>query len=884
MPLENLAYDTKQKQLSCTHDTCASLIKDLRLLTLSINLEKRKIFGDKKMENKNTKQTLKTRLLATLVTCLLILAIALPLTANVQAQTTSIPAATHAFMSATPSPIGVGQKLFVVMWLAEIPPFDKTGTSVDFQGFQVTVTLPDGTNQTLGPFSSDDIGTAYAAFTPATTGTYSFQFSFPGQYINVSSTISGISSSSISVYYSPSLSRSVSVTVQNEPISAYPQTALPMPSDYWSAPIQGASAFWNTISGNWLSVPLFFGSGFDGDLGTFNPYTIAPNTAHIAWTQPLAIAGIVGGNFNDTAYYTGLSYEPKWNGLGIIIDGKLFYNIPVSNNVNGGGAVCVDLATGKQLWWQNITLTCGQTYDYESPNQAGVIPYLWQTGSTYRCYDPFTGNLITSFANASTGRMIMGPHGEMLVYIMSASNIVMWNSTQAFVNNGMQIYSEPGNKNGELRPLAGTYDWRKGIQWNTTIPTVTGQSMVDVSPHVLLSAFANATAATPYVVIYGYSAVNGQPLWNYTISPFFTSRPQYNFSPIQNDVYAYFNQATTQWSGYNALTGQKIWGPTAAYNNSWGFYSQSYMGAGAGNPTVANGVLYSSGYDGVHAYNMTNGDLLWFWSTGSTGFIEPYGQSPFYGAPIVADGKVYAATNEHSPNAALYPNERLYCLDAITGTQIWSIEGFMPAPIVAYNTLVAYNNYDGKLYSFTKGQTETTVTAPTLPSTIGSNVLIQGTVTDQSPGTTAFNTPAAGTPAVCDDSMTAWMQYQYMQQPKPTNATGVTVTLTATDPNGNTIPIGTTTSNSLGNFAYSWPAPAVSGLYTVTATFAGSQAYYSSSGGTSFTIANPTATPTQTENPTSIADTYFLPVSIAIILVIIIIGIVLVALMLRKRP
>ncbi len=517
--------------------------------------------------------------------------------------------------------------------------------------------------------------------------------------------------------------------------------------------------------------------------------------------------------------------------------------------------------------------------------KAGVIPYLWQTGSTYRCYDPFTGNLITSFANASTGRILMGDHGEMLVYIVSSRWIAMWNSTQAFVENGMQIYSEPGNINGEWRPLAGTYAWPKGIQWNTTISAVTGQSLVQVSPDILLCAVANQTAETPYVTVMGYSAKDGHQIWNYTISPFFTSRPQYNFSPIQNGVYAYFNQATTQWYGYDALTGKQVWGPTAAYNNSWGFYSQSYMGAGAGNPTVANGVLYSSGYDGVHAYNMTNGDLLWFWSTGSTGFIQPYGQSPFYGAPIVADGKVYAATNEHSPNADLYPNERLYCLDALNGTQLWSLQGFMPAPIVAYGSLVTYNNYDGKLYCFGKGQTATTVTAPTIPTNIGSKVLIQGTITDQSPGQTAFNIPVAGTPAISDSSMTTWMEYQYMQQPKPANATGVTVTLAALDPNGNIISIGTTTSDSLGNYAYSWTAPSVPGLYRVTATFAGTDSYYASEGGTSFTIADSeaTSTPMPTPQP-SMVDLYFIPVSIGIIVAIILIGAILALLMLRKHP
>jgi hypothetical protein len=199
---------------------------------------------------------------------------------------------------------------------------------------------------------------------------------------------------------------------------------------------------------------------------------------------------------------------------------------------------------------------------------------------------------------------------------------------------------------------------------------------------------------------------------------------------------------------------------------------------------------------------------------------------------------------------------------------------------------VAYNNYDGKLYCFSKGQTATTVTAPTLPSTIGSNILIQGTVTDQSPGQTAFNTPAAGTPAVSDDSMTAWMQYQYMQQPKPTNATGVTVTLTAVDPNGNTIPIGTTTSDSSGNYALSWPAPSIPGLYRVTASFAGTESYYSSTAGTSFTIAEASPTPTSAQANTNDQATtqMYIAVAAAAIIIAIAIATIVIVLVSKKRP
>ena len=213
----------------------------------------------------------------------------------VTAQSSPIQAQSNAFLTVSPNPIGVGQQASVVMWLAEIPPFDRTGVSVDFEGFKVTVTSPDGTNQTLGPFKSDDIGAAYTKYTPITTGTYSFQFIFPGQIINASSTISGASSTTVLVNYPPAISKSVSLTVQDEPIPLYPETDLPLPSEYWSGPVQGANDRWSSISGNWLSVPLQFGFGCDADLGASNPYTIAPNTAHIAWTKPLAIAGLVGG-------------------------------------------------------------------------------------------------------------------------------------------------------------------------------------------------------------------------------------------------------------------------------------------------------------------------------------------------------------------------------------------------------------------------------------------------------------------------------------------------------------------------------------------------------------------------------------------------------------
>jgi hypothetical protein len=133
--------------------------------------------------------------------------------------------------------------------------------------------------------------------------------------------------------------------------------------------------------------------------------------------------------------------------------------------------------------------------------------------------------------------------------------------------------------------------------------------------------------------------------------------------------------------------------------------------------------------------------------------------------------------------------------------------------------------------------------------------------------------------------MTAWMQYQYMQQPKPTNATGVTVTLTALDPNGNNIQLGTTQSDSSGNFALSWQAPAVPGLYRVIASFSGSESYYLSSAGTSFTITEPSPTvePDQ-PNTTDTSTIMYIEAATAAIIVAIVVATIVIVLTFRKRP
>ncbi|MGE5575508.1 MAG: hypothetical protein ACM3UL_05175, partial [Ignavibacteria bacterium] len=193
--------------------------------------------------------------------------------------------------------------------------------------------------------------------------------------------------------------------------------------------------------------------------------------------------------------------------------------------------------------------------------------------------------------------------------------------------------------------------------------------------------------------------------------------------------------------------------------------------------------------------------------------------------------------------------------------------------------------YDQRIWAIGRGPSKTTVTAG--PNVGSDAVVIQGLVTDISPGTQEFDKTARftnGVPAVSDADQSAWMLYVYKQFDRPANATGVPVTISVIDSNGNFRTIGTATSDSNGKFHLTW-TPDIPGDFTVVATFAGSHAYYGSSDETFFNVAapHPTAAPVATAAPT-MADQYLLP-SVAAIIVVIIIGFAVLALLpTTKRP
>jgi hypothetical protein len=598
------------------------------------------------------------------------------------------------------------------------------------------------------------------------------------------------------------------------------------------------------------------------------------------WAKPLQFGGIVGGSntgIKAATFYSGLSYEVKMASP-IIIYGRVYYNLPRSDAATGNGYVCVDLRTGQQMYWQNMTMpSFGQLYEYETMNQHGVIPngYLWRTvtdasngGSVWMAYDPLDGNWLFNITNVPSGTQVYGPNGEILVFQMNYAQrwLAVWNNTAA-----PDETLTPGTTTNafQWRPVGKNVNGSTAYSWNISLPDLPGQalpSILRIFPDDLilgtsssLAGFSGFGTQNPYTLwaVSLKPGSRGQLLW---IKPY--PAPSGNVTRMfgQADavtrVFTMYDKEIMQWNGYNLDSGTQLWGPTQS-EAPWNFYSASALGEFA---TIGSGYLFSGGYGGtLTCYDLKNGNILWKYNNTYAGLENPYGNYPLSIAAI-ADGKIYLYTSEHSPNVPPYKGVLLRCVDITNGKELWTIPSWLSGGAgtgyaVADGYFSYVNLYDMRVYSIGKGPSATTVSGPQIVVPLGNEVVITGTVTDQSEG-------QKGTPAISDASMSAWMQYLHMQKPMPTNATGVKVHVTAIDPNGNFQDIGYATSDNGGTFGITWKPP-VQGLYQMTAAFDGSTSYGNSYATTHFAVGSPspsavpasvvplvTATPPPTAQPT----------------------------------
>ncbi len=781
----------------------------------------------------------------------------------------AVPTPTYAFIAANPNPIGVNQPLQVSMWLADPPPTAAGAGGDRWIGFTVTITKPDGSTETKGPYTSDAVGGAYFTYYPTMTGTYTLKMHYPG-----GQTMTGFSffTGAFDNTYLASDSNVYSVTVQQEPISNPPQA--PLPTGYWTRPINGENHDWSRLGSNWLmpawnSMSRSFDAGF-----AIQPEGTAPNNAHILWTKEIAFGGQVGGVYGTAFFHDGRSYEYFFKPP-VIIAGRLYYNDIYGNEGSNFGSAtaqptgwnsfsCVDMETGQTLFTvPNEAIAFGQIYNYQSPNQAGAFGYLWGTTATggYRMYDAWSGKWILDIANVTGGVQTFSSDGSLINYNIAAGKLTCWNSSKA-------IPPLPGGGANDWmwRPwtFAGqTLDGNKGIMWSVSAKGGAGENIAPLFGQAgLFDKDGNILSMENGVDFYAYSMKDGSFKYKSTLQPPTNIPAKESLTGIASFLNTYefggtyysFVKATLQWVAYDVRTGQVKW-ITDPLTNPWAMYGTSVV--------VAYGKFYAGGYGGdLNAYDDATGKLLWTYSTGSAQFQTPYGFWPIYSGLTAVDGKIIFTTSEHGNGVEpLYTGEKYYVINAETGKEVWKINGWFEQCAIADGKLVSHNCYDNQIYCFGKGPSQTTVSAPQSAVPSGTAMMITGTVTDQSPG-------QIGTPCVSDGDQSAWMAYLHMQKPMP-SATGVPVTLTAIAADGSSTNIGTVTSDAAGMFKKSW-TPTKEGEYTIVASFGGTEAY---GGSFAETAAVVTAAPTAEPEPTttgSSTDLYIIVATIVIIIFIII--------------
>ena len=833
---------------------------------------------------------------------------------------------TYAYLTAFPEECAVGQTIFLAMWIDKVTPTAAGIAGGDLWGnFTITVTLPDQSTTKLGPFIADNAGGAPATYVPTATGNYTFVFNFPGMTITGNAN-TGVPAHPTGPYignvYGASTSAPSTVSVGATPAYTIPEN--PLPTSYWENPVQAFNHLWYSIAGDWLGMKAasFGNTGDYGYQGNYNPYTQPVLSAHVIWTKPEAFGGqigalsntgpnpIVGMGNESSIYYTGAEYQPRFEP--IVMNGVVYYtNYPSSTSQYPSGWVALSLRTGQVLWTKNTTdvLLCGQEYTYKSINMYGAFPYLWATrsGGKMDCFNAFDGQYIGTIYSVNIGSKILGTDGSILGYYVNTttvgtganairtSSLTLWNSTKCLYPNIVsQWYSGGQNFNVSCT---------RGIEWSVPLPQsykgnafqypgVGPSSMsiraIDQQDQIIVLTVAPGNLSSSNWEVQAGFTMGGTPdgvsgvakqLWitNNTITPFTTR----SSGPSGAGIYTEYEKETMQIFGYSVNTGAPVW--NAYYNdNPLAYYDQASL-------VYGNGQLYTWTFGGwVYDYNMTNGKLIWKWSTGSAGENTPYGVNPLWiidnSEATLAGGVFYVETG-HNYGPPLFSGAQIYAINATNGELLWKFLNFASTGelTVVNGYMLSFDCYDLQIYAYGKGLTQTTVsTAPGINTK--NQVLITGAVTDQSPGQTCLGIPTAGTPAIADPYMSDWMAYLYKQSPEPMNATGVPVTLTYVDPNNNTGTIGTAYSDINGQYAYKFTPP-VPGTYTIVATFGGSHSYFSSTSETHM-LFNPAsaATAEPTSTPASVADTYFVPLSVAIIIVIVIGFAVLALLALRKRP
>ena len=469
---------------------------------------------------------------------------------------------------------------------------------------------------------------------PKKVGTYTVLFEYAGQTYTWNATAAQRAFTGTIILPA---SRTISITVQEEPVPS-PLYSYPLPTEYWTRPIEGQNLAWFTISSHWLRGAYFGNSSIPGDR-LKSLAAIGHWTEH--WSHSLDKAHRVrrsswrkqrDSNKNGSTYYSGGSYEGRF-GDAMIMQGRLYFTMPLGHSGGSGGYVCLDLQTGEQIWYDptlgsggGYSSSKGELYDYESQNQHGVVGGLiWQvSGSTWSAYDGFSGQWMYNLTNVPSGTEVYNSNGEIVRYVMNYPNrwMALWNYTELpATRNG-----PTATNYGQWRPLGKVIDTSTAYTWNVTIPDLPGSAnpqiiyilpgdiIIGISSPVTTGTYGmvNRGMTDPWTMwaISDKEGSRGQLLWLKDY-PAPAGDRGLTFGPLDpvNRVWTMAEAETFQWRGFSVDTGAALWGPTNIEMRDLQYFSS---GSGAGQRAVtAYGNLYTQGYGGeMFCIDTHNGQLV----------------------------------------------------------------------------------------------------------------------------------------------------------------------------------------------------------------------------------------------------------------------------------
>jgi len=813
--------------------------------------------------------------------------IALILLLTLSATLVALPAATaqetpekktYPFLGVVPNPVGVGQMVLFHVGIFEHLSLVDQG----WEGLSITIERPDGVTDTIDNIRTDSTGGTGRTYTPTMSGTHLLTAHFPEQELKwtfrSSTTQETLTAGTIML---ASDSEVVELVVQEDPVPYYP--GQPLPSEYWTRPIDAQLREWSVVSGSWLWPDTRIPRAVTGN-------DEAPETAHILWTKPLTWGGQAGGTMGDWSFSHGDAYEGKWDNR-LIINGILIYCHRVSDLPRYYTAV--NLRTGEELWKKtlgdNFGILFGQNLKWAGYNHHAIYGYVWATsgfggfrvvpGDDWYAFDPYTGELEFTVENVPPGTTVFDESNGWIYrvnldwdtgegYIWSMTDLIepfdvestirgSWSPSGNIYKSRYPTYdaaavNDPAGASDQetrLGETAGANAQRAYIA-NFTFPT----NLPGGGGAVRAIAFGNRSQYTDvwsgkiFGLDYGYSEVNtwaislesgqeGTVLFNKTWdapADWEIGRPVINYetTSLKDGVSVIWAKWELTHYGFSTENGEFL------FKTEEPEYYMNQYGSGTERPyLIWNGKFYTGGVGGhIYCYDVTDGHIIWTYVAD-----DPYQEYLFANQwweyiLFITDGKIYLNHLEHSAIEPMPRGGPWFVLDATTGEEIARADGLFRGhhwggiAIIGDSVIAHYDTYDLRIYAIGKGPSETTVSIQNDVISLGRDAMIKGTVMDVSPGTEYIEQKLRfpdGVPAISDEDQSEWMIYVYKQLKRPEDPTGVTVKIEVVNPNNEYERLGTTTSDAYGNYALAFE-PDVEGTYMIIATFEGSGAYYGS--------------------------------------------------------